>query len=161
MKRIISILVFLSVVSISNSAVNIEVKPPLKASEVYLSVGNTGKMISLFDLSKISLKDFNKLIGRNMKLFERIGFKLAQKKLRNSINTDGTFNKKQVDKFLRKAPQRGDPALTGLLLGSFLGPIGVLIAYLINDDKKKQRTNWAWIGLVINVISFILAFFVL
>ena len=161
MKRIISMLVFLSIVTIGNSAVNIEVKPSLNANEVYLHAGNTGKMISLFDLSKISLKDIEKLTGRNMKLFDKIGFKLAQNKLRSSINNDGTFNKKQVEKFLRKAPQRGDPALVGLLLGNYLGPIGVLIAYLINDNKKKQRTSWAWIGLVINVISFVLVFFVL
>lgn len=161
MKKIISIFVLLSFVSIGNSTVISEVKPSLNANEVYLPAGNTGKMISLLDISQISVKDFEKLMGRNMNLFDKIGFKMAQKNLRNSINDDGTFNKKQIEKYLKKdsgTQQGGSISWSGLLLGIFLGPIGVLIAYLIKDDNRKQRINWAWIGCIASVISFVLVF---
>lgn len=157
MKKIISIFVLLSIVSIGNSTVISEVKPPLNANEIFLPVGNTGKLISLLELSQISVKDFEKLTGKDMKLFDKIGFKLAQKKLRRSINNDQTFNKKQIEKYLRKDTQKGTGiSWSGLLLGVFLGPVGVLICYLINDDKKKQRINWAWIGFAAGVLSLII-----
>jgi hypothetical protein len=157
MKKFISIFVLLSIISIGNSTVISEVKPPLNTSEIYLPVGNTGKLISLLELSQISVKDFEKLTGRDMKLFDKIRFKLAQKKLRRSINNDQMFNKKQIEKYLKKDTQKGvEISWSGLLLGMFLGPIGVLICYLINDDKKKQRITWAWIGFAASVLSLII-----
>jgi hypothetical protein len=157
MKKIITIFVLLSIVSIGNSTVISEVRPPLTASEIFLPVGNTGKLISLLELSQICVKDFEKLTGKDMKLFDKIGFKLGQKKLRKSINKDGTVNKKQIEKYLRTDTQKGiEISWSGLLLGVFLGPIGVLICYLINDDKKKQRVNWAWIGFAASVLSVII-----
>jgi hypothetical protein len=37
-------------------------------------------------------------------------------------------------------------------LGFLLGLIGLLIAYLINDDYKHNRVKWAWIGFGIVVV---------
>ena len=44
--------------------------------------------------------------------------------------------------------------LGGFALGFLIGPIGVLIAYLIDDDKKRNRVKWAWIGLIAWVVIF-------
>ncbi len=57
-----------------------------KASDVYLPIGSTGQKISLLDLSKIDVKEFETISGRHLNFIDRIGFKLAQKKLRKSIN---------------------------------------------------------------------------
>ena len=46
----------------------------------------------------------------------------------------------------------------GFALGFFAGLIGVLIAYLIKDDHKKNRTKWAWLGLGIAVVLTALAY---
>jgi len=146
-----------AVVSIAFSASESEVKPPLKASGVYMPVGNTGQMISLLELSQIPVKNFEKLTGRDMKFVDRIGFKLAQKKLKNSINENGTFSKKQVEKYFTKAGTTGGFHAGGFFLG-LLGLIGVLIAYLINDDKKKNRTKWAWIGFAAGVAIALIFF---
>lgn len=159
MKKIISVVVFHFFFFLFAYSTVVTEVTPLKASEVYLPVGKSGKMISLLDLSQIRVKDFEKLTGKDMKLFDKIGFKLAQKKLRRSINNDQTLNKKQIEKYLRKDTQKGTAiSWGGLLLGIFLGPIGVLIAYLFKDDNRKQRINWAWIGFAAGVISFILVF---
>lgn len=40
-------------------------KPPLKASEIFLPVGKTGKLISLLELSTIKMKDFQDLTGKS------------------------------------------------------------------------------------------------
>ena len=98
----------------------------------------------------ISVKDFETLSGKKMKLIEKISFKLGQQKLRRSINNDGSFSQKRFEKYFGKFWGVGGFSLVGLLLGLFLSLIGVLIAYLIWNDKSRIR--WAWIGAIISLI---------
>jgi len=128
-------------------------KLPLRADEVYLPVGTTGRFISMMDLSQISVKDFETLSGKKMKFLDRVNFKAGQRELKKNINPDGTFSKKSIEKFL-SAPTGpgGGFSLTGLLLGLFLSLLGVLIAYVIAGSDKRSRVTWAWIGAAISLI---------
>jgi hypothetical protein len=157
MKKIIILFavigIFSSVNSTTNSIPSSVANVRLKADEIYLPVGKTGNLISLMDLSRISVKDFETLSGEKMKFFEKVQFKLSQRELKKSINEDGTFSRKSIEKYLTKPPVGGGGvfSLTGLLLGLFLSLIGVLIAYLIGSDNKS-RIRWAWIGAIISLI---------
>ena len=157
MKKLIILFAFIasfsSINSTTNSIPSSAAKPPLKADEVYLPVGKTGHLISLMDLSRISVKDFETLSGEKMKFSEKVQFKLSQRQLKKSINEDGTFSRKSIEKYLTKPPVGGGGvfSLGGLLLGLFLSLIGVLIAYLIGKDNKS-RIRWAWIGAIISLI---------
>lgn len=129
---------------------------PVRASEVYIPLAN-GKQISMQELAEIRPADFAKFSGKKMTFFDRLGFKVAQKKLRSSINPDGTFNSKKLEKNFRKmADGGGGFHLGGFALGFFLGLIGVLIAYLLNDDLKQSRVKWAWLGLAAGVVFYLL-----
>ena len=70
MKKFIvsALLVVLCVTGYSSTTPNSGPKttPPIKSSEVYIPVGKTGQLISLLDLSQISLKDFQKLTGKKI-----------------------------------------------------------------------------------------------
>ena len=133
---------------------------PIKSSEVYIPVGKTGQLISILDLSQISVKDFEKLTGKKMKLAERVNFKLAQRELRKNINDDGSFASKQFEKYFafqsKARAAEGGVHIGGLALGFLLFLIGVLIAYLINDDLKASRVKWAWIGAAIGLVFWLL-----
>ena len=114
----------------------------LRADEIYLPVGTTGHLISLMDLSLISVKDFETLSGKKMKFLDKMNFKLGQREL-----------KKSIEKYLSKpAGPGGGFSLVGLLLGLFLSLIGVLIAYVIAGSDKRSRVTWAWIGAAISFI---------
>lgn len=126
--------------------------PPLRAAEIFIPVGKTGTKISLLDLSRISVKELEQLTGNKMKFADKIGFKSAQKKLRDNIDRDGTLNSKKMEKFFKKKAGESGFHLGGFALGFLLGLIGVLIAYLINDDFKQNRVKWSWIGLGISVV---------
>ena len=140
--------------AISTSTVH-PVKPaPPKASEILIPVA-PGKVISLQELADMKMSDFQQLRGKKMKFFDRLGFKLAQRKLRNSIAADGTVKSKKLQKLTRRDGATGFH-LGGFALGFFVGLIGVLIAYLINDDYKSNRVKWAWIGFGIGVLLYIL-----
>lgn len=158
MKKIFAFIVFIATISVAHSTSIVNTSIPLKASEIYLPIGKSGQMISLQDLSVIKLRDFEALTGKKMKLTDKLGFALSQKQLRKSINPDGTFNKKKVQKYFNKmAEGSGSFHAGGFFLGLILGLIGVLIAYLINDDKKKNRVKWAWIGWVVWLVILLLA----
>jgi hypothetical protein len=157
MKKILALFVALSILTSSFASV-IPTEAPKKASEIFVPIGKTGKQISLLDLSQISLKDFEVVSGQKLKFAEKISFKLAQKQIRNSINSDGTLNNKKLEKVLTRPAGETGFHLGGFALGFLLGLIGVLIAYLIKDDYKSNRVKWAWIGLgVIVVLSILLA----
>lgn len=160
MKKFLAIVLIFLCFNVSFASVPVIV-PTLKASEIFIPVGETGQKISLLELSRINIKNFELLRGEKMKLFDRLGFKIAQKKLRDNINIDGTFNNKKLIKAITKSSegQGGGgsvlAAIEGLALGFFLWAIGVLIAYLIKDKYKKIRVICAWIGFALLTIGLI------
>jgi hypothetical protein len=120
----------------------------LDANAIMIPVGEKGQTVSLMDLSRMKVKDLEAITGNKMKLVDKIGFIAAQKQLRNSINADGTISSKKLEKVAAKADGDSGFHLGGFALGFLLGLIGVLVAYLIKDDKKRNRVKWAWLGLV-------------
>lgn len=120
----------------------------LNANAIMLPVGKTGQKISLMDFSKLKPAEYEQLAHVKLNFFDRIAYKLAMKKLRKNIAADGTIKSKKMKKaFSSKTDEfTEDFHLGGLALGFLLGLIGVLIAYLIEDDNKPSRVKWAWLG---------------
>src|SRR4030095_751912 len=109
--------------------------------------------VDLIDGSfRISVKEYETLSGKKMKLIDKVNFKLKQRELKKSINNDGTFRDKRVEKYFNRLLGLGIFNLGGFLLGLFLSLIGVLIAYLITGEGKKSRITWAWVGAIISAI---------
>lgn len=103
MKRFLVLLIAISVFATSYaSGLNIIV-PARKASEIMVPVGKSGEKVSLLELSRMKVKDYERLSGQNMKLAGKVGFKLAQKQLAKSINPDGTVNSKMLAATVMKA----------------------------------------------------------
>jgi len=156
MKRTL-LFVFAVVMLTCSFATSIPVKSPrILASEVMLPIGNTGQKISMLDLSIMKIRDVETFTGKKMSFVDRLAFKAAQRQLRKNINPDGTINNKRILKAARRSDGDSGFHLGGFALGFFIGLIGVLIAYLINDDNHSNRVKWAWIGWGIAVVLLIL-----
>ena len=130
--------------------------PKLKADETYIPIGVNEKRISLQELSTISMGNLEKLTGKKMSLMDKLSFKIAQRTLRKSIKADGTIENKKIEKFFSKRHGETGFHLGGFALGFLLGLIGVLIAYLIRDDYKRNRVKWAWIGFGVWIILYLI-----
>lgn len=130
---------------------------PKKATEIYLPIGQNAK-ISLMDLSTIKVKDYEQLTGQHLNFFQKLTFKASQKKLRNSFSADGTITNKKLLKAVTSEGITSGFNLGWFALGFFLGLIGVLLSYVINGDEdvKKNRQKWAWIGLGVAIVLYIL-----
>ena len=137
--------------------------PILKADQLFFPVGNTGQKVSYAQLATISLADMQALAGRKMSFIERTNFRMVQNKMRKSIAADGTIKNKKIAKFFTKKGNAGETGfhIGGFALGFFLGLIGVLIAYIINDDYKRNRVKWAWIGWAVWVVVYLLLLIVI
>jgi hypothetical protein len=166
MKKILGLFVALSFFSASfavgtSTVLPSKKSPKLNATEVFIPIGKSGQKISLMELAHIRVKEVEALTGEKMKFTDKVSFKLAQSQLAKSINPDGTINSKKLNKFAAKANDGSGFHLGGFALGFLLGLIGVLIAYLIKDDKKPQRVKWAWLGLAAWVVIWLLLFVIL
>lgn len=160
MKKILLLFLAISTLTTSFAASSV-ITPTKKATEIYLSIGKNGEQISLMDFTQISVKDYETISGRQLKLFEKAAFKLSQKKLARCINHNGVINNKRLMRLM--ADGSTGFHLGGFALGFFLGLIGVLIAYVANNNENKpNRVKWAWIGLGVSVlltIILVVAFF--
>lgn len=127
-----------------------------KASEIMIPIGQSGKTISLLELGNIKQTDLEILTGRKMNAPERFAFRSAQRKINRGINSEGEITNKKMKKMFYADGETGFH-IGGFALGFLVGLIGVLIAYLINDDNKKNRVKWAWIGFG----AFVAVYFIL
>lgn len=142
---IFSILLFCTV-QIFGSPLAVKPKKKIYAAQIMIPLDQSGSKISLLDISRMTIKEAEVVRGGKMKFSEKIAFKVAQKKLKQSINPDGTINDRRLVKGLKKVDGNGGFHAGGFFLGLLLGLIGLIIALLINDDKKKSRVKWALIG---------------
>jgi hypothetical protein len=161
MKRIITFFIAISLFATSFAGTNVVVpkkQAKLNACQIMVPIGKNGETISLMDLSRMKVKDLEAITGEKMKLTDKVGFAIAQKQLRNSINADGTINNNKLNKAAAKADGGSGFHLGGFALGFLLGLIGVLVAYLIKDDKKAARVKWAWIGFAVGIVLWLIVF---
>ena len=92
-----------------------------------------------------------------MNFFQKAAFKAGQKKLKNSFSADGTITNKRLVKAMESGDHSRGFHIGGFALGFLLGIIGVLLAYVIggDEDVKKNRAKWAWIGFGLYVVLLI------
>jgi hypothetical protein len=145
--------------SSSTEPLNVPAPAVVNASKIMIPVGNSGKKISLLELSRINRQELENLTGKKMSLFEKMAFKKTQKRLKKGIKDDGTITDKRLLKFMNRKAAGNTEGFHGLgfVLGFFLGILGVLLAYVINDDEdKRNRVKWAWLGFGIGALLYII-----
>ncbi|HTM91850.1 MAG TPA: YqaE/Pmp3 family membrane protein [Flavisolibacter sp.] len=157
MKRIITLSLALSILVCSFAAetsliILPEKSPAPNANQILLPIGKAGEKISLMDMSRIKVKEFESLTGNKMSLANKLGFKLFQKQMRNSINYDGTINTKKFAKAMAKADS---PAISkGLYI--VLAIFGLAwIGMGVMDNWKGN--NW-WVNLILTLLFWLPGF---
>lgn len=153
MRKILGFVFALFIANTINAAF-VTTGPSIYAADIFIPVGKSGATISLLELSTIKIKDFETLTGNKLNFTERVKFKIAQKKVRDNIMPDGSFESKKMKKTASMQSKGGATGfhLGGFALGFFLSLIGVLIAYLMKEDFRRNRIKWAWIGALVGLI---------
>ena len=126
---------FFSYTSIAAFKFNIDDPKNIKASEIKIPIGETGNFISVLDLSRISVEDFQNLTGKKMNFIDKILFKISQRKISKSISADGNISNKKLLKALKtdkdgKHFHLGTWGIIGIIvLAGTLIAMGISIAF--------------------------------
>jgi hypothetical protein len=104
---------------------------------------------------KLSAKEFATATGQKLNFFQRIYFKIIQKQVKRDLKanpdlliTDYYDSKKVKFKF----------NALWFVIGSFIGPLGVLVAYTSHQKKdhlsRKDRLTSVWLGCAFFILWF-------
>lgn len=108
-------------------------------------------------LSAISIPALEFKTGRKLNLWQKVSFKLAQKKLKKQLGQSQDLQKpaQQEDEEDRT---KGFHML-GFILGFFLGPLGIILSYFIDkEEERANRVKWAFIGWGVSTILVLLLY---
>jgi hypothetical protein len=121
-----------------------EIKPVEKPTDPALNA------ILVQQFLKLTPEKYYELTGKKMKLSQKISLKLAQWKIKRMLKKGKTVD---LMAMRQKGIDTSDFNIAGFLLGFFLSLIGVLIAYLLNDEAIIK---WAWLGAGLSAILWLL-----
>lgn len=104
----------------------------------------------------LSAREFAAVTGNKLNFFQKIYFKVIQRQIKRDLkkNPDLLIN----DYFdQKKGKFKFD--LLWFIIGTFIGPLGVLVAYTSSPQKKatitkKDKITSAWLGFLFFVIWF-------
>ncbi|MBS1918289.1 MAG: hypothetical protein JST87_18630 [Bacteroidetes bacterium] len=85
--------------------------------------------------SKMTIADYEKLKGRKLNFFERLSFKLSQRRAKKMLKY---YEYGEGPTTLQK--------ISWLLKGLLLGPIALLLGYLFLKDDDRELIKWIWFG---------------
>ena len=147
MKKFLLFVALIATVSTSFAAF-INEAPPKKATEIFLPLAGTNKFISLMDLTTISVKEYQSLTGKKLKLTEKIALKITQKKLKKVINKDQTINKEKLAQY--KAPIQNKNLRLALIF------LGGAIAFAILGTFIPFMWILSTIAALVSAVFFVL-----
>ena len=112
--------------------------------------------MTISDFLSLTPRKYKELTGKKLSLPQKLSLKLAQVKVKKMVKKN-----KQIDlmAFAREIDTNNFDIL-GFILGVALGPLGVLIAYLI-EGKSSSTFTWSVIGALIWLGVFLLVVLVL
>ena len=114
---------------------------------------------SIRRISTMSLKDYEKILGHKASKVEQLAFVRIQKKSSKMFDQNGNLLEKYHKRLQKMNSEPGGSFVGGFALGFFLGAIGVILAYAVNNDgDKKNRIKGAWWGFIVYAILAIIFF---
>jgi hypothetical protein len=146
MKRTLLFVGFVLLAAAGFAAFKAEKKQTL-ASEISFNIGSASQSVSLADFVELKEADYETLTGKKLGFFGKMQFHQQQRSLRKLINSDGTIDDNEVsEKAYKNLDSTKGFNLTGFMMGLTLSVVGVLIMYLVKDERRKNRATWAWVG---------------
>jgi|SRR5690606_53446 len=137
MKKINRLIFLIGIILLSLPSANAFMSLPMAEEPV---VKENQFSLTVKEFLELSPKKFETLTGKKMKLSQKISLKLGQAKIKKAIKKGSITD---VNAVMSKGVLFDDFNLLGFILGFLLGPIGVLIAYVVDDSNLIK---WAWLG---------------
>lgn len=146
------LLAFFSIYAFSglNTTYAFSVIKPVENS-ISPTISSAWKYMQVSEFVKLTPKEFSSLTGKKLNFLQRLSFRATQVKMRHDLKKNPNLS---LSDYVNGDSRTFQIDILWLLLGTILGPIGVLIAYLTKVEKYKLTS--AWIGLGIFALILIL-----
>lgn len=139
LKSIVPYLVFLLIglnIKHANAAAGIAVNP-INAADKNPNLKKELRLAQLKLYTSLSVQEYEKLRGKKLNFFQKLSFKLSQRRMKNVL----------------KAYSYGDgpsvfQKIGWLCKGILLGPLAVILAYAFLKDEERELIKWAWFGCI-------------
>lgn len=118
------------------------------ASMIVIKDPNPLSRISAKQFVALTPQKFRELTGKKMNLFQKMGLKVMQHKVKRMIKRGEVVTMADVQK---KFDDLNSMNVLGFLLGLILGPVGVVIALILKEtgDVGPDVVRWSLYGLLI------------
>jgi len=149
-----SFLFLMSFVLLFNMVGFSAILPPTNTNPTTIEQAQLDK---LKQFSTMSFMEYEKLLGHKASKVEKYAFTRMQKKTSKMFDSEGNLLQKYQQRLKRMYDEPGGSFVGGFALGFFLGAIGLILAYAVNNDgDKKNRIKGAWWGFIIQAILAII-----
>ena len=107
------------------------------ADNTHLSNEDQFRIAQMRVFVNMTAEQYGKLRGKKLNFFERISFRLSQHRMRHMLRSydygdgPGTLEK-----------------ISWLIKGLILGPIALIIGYIILKDDERELIKWIWFGFI-------------
>jgi hypothetical protein len=119
-------------------ALPLSTSPSLPATTVVASSQLTAKeqfrIAQMKKFTSLSVGEYGKLRGEKLNFFEKISFKLSQRRMKQMLRH---YEYGEVTTLQK---------ISWLLKGLLLGPIAVALAYIFIPEDDRELIKWVWFG---------------
>lgn len=132
----------------TNSAFGFSVIKPA-ANDEAPSVSTALKYIKASEFVKLSAKEYTALTGVKLNFLQRLSFKATKMKMKHDLKSNPDL---KVTDYVHASGRTFQIDILWLLIGTILGPIGVLIAYVAKVEQYKLTSAWIGLGLFVVIL---------
>ncbi|MDE3212482.1 MAG: hypothetical protein KGM98_04550 [Bacteroidota bacterium] len=104
---------------------------------------------------KMTPREFSVATGKNLNIFQRIYFKAIQHRIRKQLQDHPNL---LITQYYDPVHEKFKFNLLWFVIGSFIGPLGVLTAYSSRSRKggptRKSKLFSVWLGLLFFIVWF-------
>jgi hypothetical protein len=105
---------------------------------------------------KMSPAEFAAATGKKLNFFEKIYFRVIQRHIKHDLKANPDL---LINDYLDPKKVKFKFSLLWFVIGTIIGPFGVLFAYTSRQQKKetttkKDKITSAWLGLILFIIWF-------
>ncbi|HUS03722.1 MAG TPA: hypothetical protein VMY77_18410 [Chitinophagaceae bacterium] len=109
------------------------------------------KYLKASEFVKLSAKDYTALTGKKLNFFQRLSFNLTKVKMKHDLKKNPDL---KVTDYINGDGRTFQIDILWLLLG-FLAGLGVLFAYITNQEQYKITSAWIGFGLfLLGIVVF-------
>lgn len=135
----------------------VSVDPTPEASKSFTTITTAKEDMTYQQILDLSPKNFEALTGKQLSFKEKMGLNLLKRDIKAKIKSQEIAVTDKVNFKSAIAGEGTSVNILGFFAGLLLGLIGVLLVYLLSDDKVMRRSSWYGWGVWLIILLLLMS----